>query len=76
MSFLGHVTSSGGIVVDSSKIYDVLQWETLKSVTEIISFLGFDGYYSKFIEGFSKLTLHLTQLTRKDKAYVWDVHYK
>ena len=30
------------------------------------------GYYRRFIEGFSKLALPLTQLTRKGQAYVWD----
>lgn len=35
VSFLCHVISSRGIVVDPSKVYAVLQWETLKSVTEI-----------------------------------------
>jgi hypothetical protein len=32
------------------------------------------GYYRRFIEGFSKLALPLTQLTCKGKAFVWDVH--
>ena len=73
MSFLGHVISSGGIAVDPSKIDAVLQWETPKSATEIRSFLGLAGYYRRFIEGFSKLSLPLTQLTRKGQAYVWDV---
>ena len=35
VSFLGHVISSGGIVVDLSKVNVVLLWETLKSATEI-----------------------------------------
>lgn len=60
MSFLGHVISSVGIAVDPSKINDVLQWETLKYVTEIRSFLGLVGYYRKFIGSFSKLALSLT----------------
>jgi hypothetical protein len=30
------------------------------------------GYYRRFIEGFSKLVLPLTQLTRKGEAYVSD----
>ena len=30
------------------------------------------GYYRRFIEGFSKLALPLTQLTKKGQAYVWD----
>lgn len=37
VSFLGHVISSGGITVDPSKVDAELQWETPKSVTEIIS---------------------------------------
>lgn len=49
MSFLAHVIFSGGIVVDPSKVDDVLQWETLKSFKKIKSFLGFAGYYRRFI---------------------------
>jgi len=70
VSFLGHVISKGGIAVDPSKIDAVIQWESPKSVFEVISFLGLAGYYRRFIEGFSKLALPLTQLTRKGQAYV------
>jgi len=73
VSFLGHVISDSGIAVDPSKVDAVSQWETPKSVTEIRSFLGLAGYYRRFIEGFSKLTLPLTQLTCKGKVFVWDV---
>ncbi|RHN78855.1 putative nucleotidyltransferase, Ribonuclease H [Medicago truncatula] len=74
VSFLGHVISGDGIAVDPSKVEAVSQWETPKSVTEIRSFLGLAGYYRRFIEGFSKLALPLTQLTCKGKTFVWDVH--
>jgi len=72
VSFLGHVISGSGIVVDPSKVDVVSQWETSKSVIEARSFLGLAGYYRRFIEGFSKLALLLTQLTCKGKAFVWD----
>ncbi|MCI78841.1 hypothetical protein A2U01_0100112, partial [Trifolium medium] len=36
------------------------------------SFLGLTGYYPRFIEGFSKIALPLTQLTRKSQAFEWD----
>jgi len=73
VSFLGLVISGSGIAVDPSKVDAVSQWETPMSVTEIRSFLGLAGYYRRFIEGFSKLALPLTQLTCKGKAFVWDV---
>jgi len=73
VSFLGHIISGSGIVVDPSKVDAVSQWEIPKSVTEVRSFLGLAGYYCRFIEGFSKLALPLTQLTCKGKAFVWDV---
>ena len=73
VSFLGHVISGDGIAVDPSKVDAVLRWETPKSVTEIRSFLGLAGYYRRFIEGFSKLALPLTKLSRKGAAFVWDV---
>lgn len=60
VSFLSHVISSGGIIVDPSKVDAVLQWEVLKSVTKIRSFLRLVGYYRRFIEGFSNLALPLT----------------
>ena len=66
VSFLGQVISGSGIVVDPTKVDAV-------SVTEIRSFLGLAGYHRRFIDGFSKLALPLTQLTCKGKAFVWDV---
>ncbi|GAU42520.1 hypothetical protein TSUD_376480 [Trifolium subterraneum] len=62
----------GKEIVDPAKVDDVLQWGTPESVSEIRSFLGLVGYYRRFIEGFSKMALPLTLLTRKDQAFVWD----
>lgn len=77
MGLVGNLESSLGhynIVLDPSKINIVLEWETLKSIIEIRSFLGLASYYRKFIKGFSNLALPLTQMTQKRQAYVWDVH--
>jgi len=40
VSFLGHIISGSGIVVDPSKIDAVSQWDTPNSVTEVRIFLG------------------------------------
>ncbi|XP_073224802.1 uncharacterized protein [Cicer arietinum] len=74
VSFLGHTISKGGIVVDPAKVESVLEWKAPKSLTEIRNFLGLAGYYRRFIEGFSKLALPLTKLTRKGELFVWDTH--
>ena len=37
VSFLGHVITNGGIVVDPGKVRDVLKWEPSQTVSEIKS---------------------------------------
>jgi hypothetical protein len=41
--------------VDPSKVQEVLEWKSLRSVTQIRSFLGLAGYYHRFIPNFSKI---------------------
>jgi hypothetical protein len=43
--FLGYVISTEGIAVDPSKVQEVLDWKSPKSVTQIRSFLRLEGYY-------------------------------
>jgi hypothetical protein len=43
--FLGHVISTEGIAVDPSKVQEVLEWKSPKSITQIRSFLRLAGYY-------------------------------
>jgi hypothetical protein len=57
VAFLSHVLSAKGVVVDPSKIEAVSKWQSPKSVTEIRSFLSSAGYYRRFIENFSKITV-------------------
>jgi len=71
VSFLGHVVSNGGNVVDPSKVKDVLNWKPPIDVSEIHSFLGLAGYYRRFIKGFSKLTKPMTALLQKNAKFVW-----
>ena len=69
VQFLGHVVNAEGIHVDPAKIEAISKWEAPKSPTEIRSFLGLAGYYRRFIEGFAKIVVPLTYLTRKSVKF-------
>jgi hypothetical protein len=60
--FLGHIISAEGIAVDPSKVEEVLDWKSPRSVTKIRSFLGLAGYYHQFIPNFSKIAKPMTKL--------------
>ncbi|XP_072074098.1 uncharacterized protein [Arachis hypogaea] len=68
VTFLGHVVSKGRIAVDPLKVEAVMEWERPTTVTEVRSSLGLVEYYQRFIEGFSRIALPMTKLTRKEKA--------
>ncbi|GJY50593.1 putative reverse transcriptase domain-containing protein [Tanacetum coccineum] len=69
--FLGHVINGDGLHVDSSKIEAVKNRKSPRTLSEVRSFLGLAGYYSRFIENFSKIAKPLTILTQKHKDYIW-----
>ncbi|GKF36649.1 putative reverse transcriptase domain-containing protein [Tanacetum coccineum] len=62
---------SQGIHVDPAKIKAVKDWASPTTPTEIRQFLGLAGYYRRFIKGFSKIAKSLTELTQKNKKYIW-----
>ncbi|GJT79735.1 putative reverse transcriptase domain-containing protein [Tanacetum coccineum] len=71
VQFLGHVIDSQGIHVDPAKIEAVKNWASPTTPTEIRQFLGLAGYYRRFIKDFSKIAKSLTELTQKNKKYIW-----
>jgi hypothetical protein len=69
--FLGHVLSEDGILVDPTKVQEVLDWKAPILVHEVQSFLGLAGYYRRFIPDFFKITKPMTRLLQKDERFVW-----
>ena len=49
ISYLGHRVSKNGIATDPKKVEVVNNWPVPKTIKELRSFLGFVGYYRKFI---------------------------
>jgi len=69
VTFLGHVISKDGVVVDPGKIKAMMDWERPTNVWEIRSFLRLTGYYRRFVDGFAKLARPLTALTKKNAHF-------
>ncbi|GKB32911.1 putative reverse transcriptase domain-containing protein [Tanacetum coccineum] len=71
VQFLGHLIDSQGLHVDPAKIEAVKNWAYPTTPTEIRQFLGLASYYRRFIKDFSKIAKSLTELTQKNKKYIW-----
>ncbi|GJV53790.1 retrotransposon protein, putative, ty3-gypsy subclass [Tanacetum coccineum] len=72
VAFLGHIVSADKITMDHAKIEAITKWPRPTTVIEVRSFLGLAGYYRRFIEGFSLLSLPLTKLMRREEKFVWN----
>ena len=70
MSFLGHVVSKDGVMVDPSKIETVKNWVRPTNVSKIRSFVGLASYYCRFVKGFSSNASQLTNLTKQNVSFV------
>ena len=64
--------SALGVLVDCEKGEAFMNWERPKSIFEICRFLGFTGYYRRFIEDFSRLAALMTRFTRKKVKFEWN----
>lgn len=60
---LGYVISEGTIRPDPDKIATVKDWPRPKTVKDVKSFIGFAGFYRRFIPNFSSLARPLNDLT-------------
>lgn len=85
VKYIGHIVSKDGISPDPDKLEKVINWPRPTTPEEVRRFLGFVGYYRKFVKDFSKKARPLTDLMpapkksskRKPKkptvtSWVWD----
>ena len=64
--YLGYVVSPEGVSIDPERVKTIQDWPLPASVRDIRVFVGFMNYYRRFIEGFSRIVLPLTTLTKKE----------
>ncbi|XP_023190648.1 uncharacterized protein LOC111608786 [Xiphophorus maculatus] len=64
VKYVGHIVSAAGVATDPDKIKAVANWEPPVNLKSLQSFLGFCGYYRKFIANYSAIVRPLTDLTK------------
>ena len=63
---LGHLLSAEGIKMDPAKVKVIPNFPTPKMATQVRSFIGYAGYYRRFMENFAKVAHPLFELLTKD----------
>ncbi|XP_051953222.1 retrovirus-related Pol polyprotein from transposon opus [Xyrauchen texanus] len=61
--YLGHIVSRDGVETDPAKVEALKTWPKPTNLKELRSFLGFAGYYRRFVREYSKIIKPLTDLT-------------
>ena len=67
LAYLGHVISPQGVATDEGKIDAIKNWPTPTDM-EVQSFLGFMGYYRRFIPKCTQVAQPLHELTSGENA--------
>lgn len=64
VTYVGHIVSEHGIATDPDKVEAVKRWKQPTDLSSLQSFLGFCGYYRRFIKNYSIIVRPLTELCK------------
>ena len=71
IQYLGHILSTTGIRPLPSKTHAIRHMQPPTTPKQVQAFLGLVRFYSKFIQGFTKIAKPLTLLTRQQVKFEW-----
>ena len=69
VEYLGFIISADGVKMNPKKLDTITSWPEPTTVKHLQSFLGFTNFYRRFIDSYSRLTLPLTELTKKISGF-------
>ena len=72
VEYLGHEVGQQGIRPSLSKIQALHDWKLPTDLTQLKSFLGFTGFYRRFIRGYAELAKPLTEKTKGGPQKRWE----
>ena len=72
VSYAGHVLTSEGVKPDPEKVRAVEAMSPPENKSELLTFLGFINYLTKFIPHMSEVSAPLQQLLEKNTLWHWD----
>ena len=71
VEYLGLIIKPNYIATDPTKLKGILEWPLSKKPKDIHRFLGFCGFYRKFIQGYSQITRPLEKLKQVKAVWEW-----
>ena len=69
--FLGHIVGRAGLECDPNKVSAVANWIPPSTIKGVREFLGFTGYYRRFVPDYSTVAQPLVRLLGKDCKFKW-----
>ncbi len=74
MSFLNFIISLEDVFIKIDYIQTILQWLIFYNIYDIQIFLDFIRFYRRFIKGYSKVIILLTNFFRKSISKTFDLN--
>ena len=71
VEFLGHIISHNSVMPDPARVSAILDYPTPTTIKQLQTFLGFVGYYRRFVPHLADKAAPLYSLLKKGKQWRW-----
>ena len=76
IKYLGHIISPAGVQPDGAKVARLESWPVPTSTKELHSFLGFAGYYRRFVQNYTAIARPLQLLIKQTTPFHWTTEHQ